>query len=208
MIVDVWAPLVLPLLLALPLLRTLPDRLPPRLAAWLFTATAVGAAGASTTALGLLALAGLLHLPFVAALGHLDLPVARHLDPAAIVPVGMVAAVLLAVLAARAARVTVRHLRDHAAARRLVRCAPEKGELLVLPDARPDAYAVPAGRRSRIVVTEGMLAALDAREREVLLAHERAHLRGGHHRFLLLVDLAVALHPLLGRVRDGVAYSI
>ncbi|MEY9966523.1 beta-lactamase regulating signal transducer with metallopeptidase domain [Streptacidiphilus sp. MAP12-16] len=215
---DVWAPLVLPLLLA-PLLalssvRSLPDRLPPRLAAWLLTGTAVGLAGAGAVSLGLLALAALLHLPFVAAVGHLDVPVARHLAPGAVVPVGTLAAVLLLVVGVRAARVLHRHLRDHAEARRIIHGHRTGGDLVVLQDAVPDAYALPGGplprarNRGRIVVTTGMLRALSAAEREVLLAHERAHLTCRHHRFLLLADLAAALHPLLRPLREGVAYSV
>ncbi|MHA6759092.1 hypothetical protein [Streptacidiphilus sp. PAMC 29251] len=111
----IWAPLLLPLLaaplLALPSVRSLPDRLPPRLAAWLLTATAVGLAGAGAVALGLLALSALLHLRFVAAMGHLELPFARHLAPAAVVPVGAAAGVLLLVLVVRAARVLLRYRR-------------------------------------------------------------------------------------------------
>ena len=57
------------------------------------------------------------------------------------------------------------------------------GDLTVLDDAGPDAYALP-GRPGAIVVTTGMLRALDPAEREVLLAHERAHLAGRHHLFL------------------------
>ncbi|MFC9079198.1 M48 family metalloprotease, partial [Streptomyces sp. NPDC057062] len=35
-----------------------------------------------------------------------------------------------------------------------------------------------------------MLACLDDQERDALIAHERAHLAGRHHRFLLTVRLA------------------
>jgi hypothetical protein len=219
--VDVWAPLLLPLLLApllaLPSMGALPDLLPPRAAAWLLTATAAGLAAAGAAALVLLTVAALLHLPFVAALGHLDLPVARHLAPGAVAPVGAVAAAVLVVLALRSLRVLRRHRAEHAAARMLVaRHAGTGGDvdvdLIVLPDRLPDAYALPGGLfrggRDRIVVTAGMIEALPADEREVLLAHERAHLSGHHHRFLLLADLAVALHPLLRPLRDGAAYSL
>ncbi|TDT95864.1 peptidase M48-like protein [Streptomyces sp. 846.5] len=222
MTVDVWAPLLLPLLLApllaLPSMGALPDLLPPRAAAWLLTATAAGLAAAGAAALVLLTVAALLHLPFVAALGHLDLPVARHLAPGAVAPVGAVAAAVLVVLALRSLRVLRRHRAEHAAARMLVarHTGPGDGggdvDLIVLPDLLPDAYALPGGLfrggRDRIVVTAGMIEALPADEREVLLAHERAHLAGHHHRFLLLADLAVALHPLLRPLRDGAAYSL
>lgn len=227
MTVDVWAPLLLPLLLApllaLPSMGALPDLLPPRAAAWLLTATAAGLAAAGAAALVLLTVAALLHLPFVAALGHLELPVARHLSPGAVLPVGAVAAAALVVLALRSLRVLRRHRAEHAEARMLVaRHAGSDGDsdgdsdsdsdLIVLPDRLPDAYALPGGLfrggRDRIVVTAGMIQALPADEREVLLAHERAHLTGHHHRFLLLADLAVALHPLLRPLRDGAAYSL
>ena len=215
---DVWAPLLLPLLvaplLALPSVRSLPDRLPPRLAAWLLTGTAVGLAGAGAVALGLLALSALLHVPFVAARGHLDLPFARHLAPSAVVPVGAAAGALLLLLAGRAARVLGRHRLERAVAWRSVGGPGVEqhgaGELAVLPDEVPDAYALPGGlrRSGRIVVTSGMLRALAPAELDVLLAHERAHLTACHHRFLLLADLAAALHPLLRPLRDGAAYAV
>ncbi|MFC1403653.1 MULTISPECIES: M48 family metalloprotease [Streptacidiphilus] len=218
MTVSVWAPLLLPLLLApllaLPSMGALPDLLPPRAAAWLLTATAAGLSAAGAAALALLSVAALLHLPFVAAVGHLDLPVARHLAPGAVVPVGAAAALVLVVLAVRALRVLRRHRAEHAEARLLValHAGAGAGDLIVLPDRLPDAYALPGGLfrggRDRIVVTAGMIEALPADEREVLLAHERAHLTGRHHRFLLLADLAVALHPLLRPLRDGAAYSL
>ena len=71
------------------------------------------------------------------------------------------------------------------------------GELLVVDDGRPDAYAVP-GRPGHIVVTAGMLRLLEPVEREVLLAHERSHLRHGHHRYLAVAALATAIAPVLG----------
>ncbi|MHA6758059.1 M56 family metallopeptidase [Streptacidiphilus sp. PAMC 29251] len=213
---TVWAPLALPLLLApllaLPSIRSLPDRLPPRAAVWLLTATCVGLAGAGAVALGLLSLAALLQLPVIAAMGHLELPVARHLAPPAVVPLGAVAGLLLAAAALRAVQVLGRHRRQYIKARVLVAVHGAGGDLVVLPDSRPDAYALPGSLRrgspGRIVVTAGMLRALAEDERGVLLAHERAHLSGHHHRFVLLADLAVALHPLLRPLRDGVAYSV
>lgn len=77
-------------------------------------------------------------------------------------------------------------------------------ELVVLPTLEPTAYALP-GRPGHIVVSAGMLRALDDRERQVLLAHERAHLRHGHHRYVRSAEFAVAavpvLRPLANRVR-------
>jgi hypothetical protein len=51
-----------------------------------------------------------------------------------------------------------------------------------------------------------MLDALDARERQALLAHERAHLVCAHHVFVALAALAAATNPLLRPVAAAVVY--
>ena len=68
--------------------------------------------------------------------------------------------------------------------------------LSVLETAEPIAYAAP-GKPGCVVVSRGMLDVLEPRERQVLFAHERAHLRHHHHRYLLVGELAVAVLPLL-----------
>lgn len=70
-----------------------------------------------------------------------------------------------------------------------------QGEVRVVEDDRPDAYAV-AGHPGHIVISSGMLRILDGRERAVLLAHERAHLRNRHHRYLLLARVSAAAVPM------------
>ncbi|MEV6010657.1 M56 family metallopeptidase [Streptomyces sp. NPDC051976] len=200
----VWAPLLVPLLAA-PAARRLADALPPRAAAWLLAVSATALAACSTAALCLLAGAGALRLPPVAAFGHLVLPVVgdQETDPA-----GIVAAVLLAVVVATLVRTSRRHLVLAARARRTaVRAGMAAGDLTVLQDPGADAYALP-GRPGRIVVTTGMLRALDPAEREALLAHERAHLAGRHHLFLAVVALACACHPALRILRDPLSYAL
>lgn len=84
-------------------------------------------------------------------------------------------------------------------ARRRLRCpAGEQAsaDLRVLDTPEPTAYTVP-GRPGHIVVSVGMLRALPAAERRVLLAHERSHLERGHHRYLRIVELATAAAPVL-----------
>ncbi len=90
---------------------------------------------------------------------------------------------------------------------------PVDSDVIVIADDRPDAFAVPgrgsARRRRqepRIVLTEGMLAALDNRQRSALLAHERAHLGAGHHRLRAAADLAAAANPLLIPARNTVGF--
>lgn len=68
--------------------------------------------------------------------------------------------------------------------------------LSVLKTAEPMAYAAP-GRPGCVVVSTGLLSALDPRERQVVFAHERAHLRQRHHRYLLIGAIALAIMPLL-----------
>lgn len=60
----------------------------------------------------------------------------------------------------------------------------------VLDHATPTAYCLP-GWRSRVVLTQGALAALPADELAAVLAHERAHLRGRHD---LLIEYFTVLH--------------
>lgn len=59
----------------------------------------------------------------------------------------------------------------------------------VLEDDRPTVYCLP-GTGSRIVMTSAALRALNPREREAVIAHERAHIRQRHH---LVLAYAVAL---------------
>ncbi len=68
--------------------------------------------------------------------------------------------------------------------------------LAVLDTDEPIAYAAP-GSPGCVVVSQGMLDALGPRERQVLFAHERAHLDQNHHRYLLVAELAVAVLPML-----------
>jgi len=84
-------------------------------------------------------------------------------------------------------------------------CAGSDSELVVLADAAPQAFAVPGGG-GRVVVSTGMLAALSAPERRVLLAHERAHLRARHHWHTEVVRAAIALNPLLVTVRAASSF--
>ncbi|MET8701799.1 M48 family metalloprotease [Kitasatospora sp. NPDC004723] len=93
---------------------------------------------------------------------------------------------------------------------------PPATELAVLPDEQADAFALPGRPRrpgrpaepGRIVVTAGMLRALDAPERAALLAHERAHLTARHHLFLALAAHAAAAHPALRALRAPLGYHL
>jgi hypothetical protein len=201
----VYLPLVLPLLAAVSA-RRLAEWLPPRTATWLLTGSAVVLAAASAAVLGLLALAAILRIPLVAAVGDLSLhAVSRH-DPSSL-PLGLAAAALLAAAAAAAARAAWRRTSALVAAHRQARWLPGRGQVVVVSDAAADAYAAP-GWPGRIVITTGMMRALTAAERQVLLAHERAHAYGYHYLFTAAARLAAAANPLLRPLAGAVGYSV
>ena len=200
----VYLPLVLPALAALSG-RWLAGRLEPRTATWLLTASAVGLAVASWAALALLAATAAGQVPLLAVVGHWSARVMRRDDPTS-VALAVGAGLLLAAALGAAIWAAARRVRALADSARAASCLPRTGRLAVLDDPAPDAYALP-GLPGRIVVTAGMLDALDDRERRVLLAHERAHLAGAHYLFVTVTQLAAAANPLLRPVVPAVRYT-
>jgi Zn-dependent protease with chaperone function len=201
----VYVPLLLPLCAAAGA-WPLATRLPPRMATWLLTGAAVALAALSTAVLGFLALTAVLRIPLVASLGHLSAAVIRREDPASL-SAALVATVLLVAVALAAARAGWRRSRALIRAARQARCLPGSGQVVVVPDGAADAYTVP-GWPGRIVVTAGMLDALAPAERDVLLAHERAHAANHHYLFTALSHFAAAANPLLRPVAAAVAYTV
>ncbi|WP_051942754.1 M56 family metallopeptidase [Streptacidiphilus rugosus] len=200
-----YLPLVLPGLLGLAAPR-LAERLEPRAATWLLTGSAFVLAGGSTVALGVLVLAGVIRVPLAAWLGHWSPTVIAQGDPVSRIE-AVLAALVLVVVCAAALRLLWRRVRALVAAGFEAACLPGAGEYVVVDDPTPEAYALP-GRPGRVVVSSGMLAALDEGEREVLVAHERAHLRGHHYAFVAFAHLAAAANPLLRPVGTAVAYTV
>lgn len=78
------------------------------------------------------------------------------------------------------------------------------GRVRVLDHPTPTAYCLP-GRRSRVVLTQGALAALPGQELDAVLAHERAHLRGRHD--LLLEYFSVLHHSVPRPLRSSAALA-
>lgn len=202
--VFVYLPLVLPLT-ALPIARLAEQHLHPRRAARLLTTVAVILASCSLVCLGLLVVVGTAQLP-----GN-PLPDGWSDDEVReAVPHDAFAgkASILALVAVTAAcGFTVRrHYRFRARAHRTLAGLPGGGDLAVLPDDVPYAYALP-GSPGRVMVSTAMLTALDPAERRALLAHERAHLEGRHHRLLLATRLAGCVNPLLRPLGAALVYS-
>ncbi|MFE6664688.1 M48 family metalloprotease [Streptomyces sp. NPDC057697] len=206
MIYAVWVPLLIPFL-AVPAARRLADALPPVRAVRLLAATGIGLALCSVLALALLVVPGATRFPAVSALGELVRPLSEA-TPAVAVPLAAAALALLMGCAAAVARAARRHWAELRPAGRFDGYA--HGELAVLPDSRPDAYALPGrpGTPGRIVVTTGMLRALGPAERAALLAHERAHLEGRHHLYLAAAEAAALCHPALRSLRGPMGYAL
>jgi Zn-dependent protease with chaperone function len=207
----IYVPIVVSALFALGA-WPLAERLPPRTATWLLTISAVVVAGTSCAVLGLLAIAAAMRLPMVDALGGMSLRAVIQLDPASL-PVGVIAAGLFGAAGLAAVRAAwLRTAALVAARREACRLAgdgqPGSGEqVLTIVDDGVDAYAAP-GRPGRIVITSGMVDALTESEREVLLAHERAHVSASHYLFTALARLAAAANPLLRPPAAAINYSI
>ena len=116
---------------------------------------------------------------------------------------------LAGAVAARTALTAMTHLRAagrqalrHAQTARLVgHPEPALGAVLV-EHAQPHAYCV-AGRQPTVILTTGAVQALDPGQLDAVLAHERAHLAGRHHRLLALARIGRLVLPFLPLMRDA-----
>ncbi len=178
--------------------RPLGDRLPPRAATWLLAGSALALAAASSAVLARLTLSAAIGVPFIAEAGQASL---------ASMPVALAAGAALAVCVGAVSRALLLRTRAIAAAARMAHALPGAGQVVVTEDEEPDAYTLP-GWPGRIVITAGMLRALSAPERQVLLAHERTHAAGAHYLFTAATRLAAAANPLLRPAAAAVAYTV
>jgi len=204
----------LAVLLALPLLATallgvgapaLGRRLHPASVVRLLPVAGVVGAATSGFSLSVVALVLLGHAADVAALGHWS---ARSLPGPGLpwawgLPVAVVVAALLLASTAHVARVLAQLWRAELACRDLG--GPRSGAVVVVDAPAADAYAIP-GVRGRVLVSTGMLAALDPVERRALLAHERSHLAHRHHLWIQAAEVARVANPLL-RALPGLVRS-
>ncbi len=92
----------------------------------------------------------------------------------------------------------------HAQTARLVGTPePALGAVLV-EHPQPAAHCV-AGRHPTVVLTTGAVEVLDPDQLAAVLAHERAHLAGHHHRLRALARIARQVLPFLPLMRDAEA---
>lgn len=79
---------------------------------------------------------------------------------------------------------------------------PGDREVLIVDHPVPAAYCL-SGRRERIVVTTGAVAALECDQLKAVLAHERAHLDGKHDLLLVISEALRRAFPRLRVFRDA-----
>jgi Zn-dependent protease with chaperone function len=116
---------------------------------------------------------------------------------------------LAGAVAARTVLTAMTHLRSagqqaqlHAETARLVgRPEPSLGAVLV-EHSDPIAYCV-AGRHPTVILSTGAVQALEPAQLSAVLAHERAHLAGRHHRLLALARIGRLVLPFLPLMRDA-----
>ncbi|MFF7981214.1 M56 family metallopeptidase [Streptomyces sp. NPDC007901] len=194
MLISVYIPFLVTAALAV-LAPPVAHRLPPRPAALALACAALVTAAGWAGSLALLAFTGVAQVPQIAEEGRWSVSALRSQDPVYAV-VAAVSTLVLAVCVVSLGVAAVRQGRHLLRARRECADLPGHTELAVLDDDVPLAFALP-GSPGRIVVSRGMLCRLGDAEREALLAHERAHLRGRHHVFQSVWRLTAALNPLL-----------
>lgn len=89
--------------------------------------------------------------------------------------------------------------------RRLVRLAMPS--VAVVDSPRAFAYAMP-GTRASTVVSSALLDALNASEQRVVFAHEAAHHRHRHDRYLVVARAAEAVMPILRVLTSRLEFSL
>lgn len=203
--VFVYATLLFPLA-SLPLARLATTGLHPRHATWLLSLAAVVLASTSCGALGLVTIAALVRIPALAHLAHLSHRVIATGDSTS-GAIATIAGILFGAALLATATFTIARTRSLAAAFGHARALPGAASLVITRDQAADAYTVP-GNPGRIVVSTGMLDALDTPARRALLAHEHAHLHGHHYLYATAARLAAAANPLVRPLATAVDYAL
>lgn len=100
----------------------------------------------------------------------------------------------------------LRLMRIALARQRAIRSVGADVRFSIIDHSDPIAHAVPT-RTGCVVVSTGLLTALNPAERRAVFAHEQAHLRLGHHRHILLAEMCVAVVPLLRPLASQIRHA-
>lgn len=185
---------------------TLGRRMPPAPATRVLVTGSLAVSASTLFVLAVVAFTWIGQMPEIAALGPWSTATLRQDDPISH-PAAIGSALLLCLLAVQASRMIVRRCRGVFAVHRSCRHLPHAHSLVVVDTDHADAFTTPE-LRGRVVVTTGLLRALDPAERRVVLAHETSHLDHRHPWWVLVAELAAAVNPLLGPSARTVALAV
>jgi Zn-dependent protease with chaperone function len=172
-------------------------RLPPRLATRFVTIALVLVVAAALPTALVVAVAYLAHVPVIG-VGFQWCAQAIGLHSAVTPWIGLPVLGLLVVGMVR----TVRLVREHRRMR-----MHDAHPIHIAHSHRPYAVTLP-GRAGQIVISTAMVDMLDDDEQRIVVAHERAHARYRHDRYLLTAELAAAALPPLRALARRVNFSI
>jgi peptidase M48-like protein len=191
---------ILPLLVAIALavaVTTIHRRLPPIVAARAVAVTVIVVAAAAAPTLWIVGLGYIAHAPFLGSGLRWCVEVFGVHDR--IPPwIGLPSLVLAAAGTIQAVRVVRAH-------RRLRHDHP--GFVEIACHEQPFAFTLP-GRGGHVVLSSGLIELLDDDEQSVVLAHEGAHARHRHDRYLLIAQLAAASIPMLRPLASRLQFSL
>ncbi len=172
-------------------------RLPPRLAARFVTIALVLVVVAALPTALMVAVAFLAHAPVVG-IGFQWCAQAIGLHGSVPPWIGVPVLALLVTGGVRSLRL----VRQHRALR-----MDFAHRIHIAPSHKPYAVTLP-GRSGQIVLSTAMVDMLDSDERRIVIAHEEAHARYRHDRYLLAAELAAALLPPLRALARRVSFSV
>ena len=172
-------------------------RLPPRLATRFVTIALVLVCVAAVPTALIIAIAFMAHAPLIG-FGFEWCAQAIGLHGSVPAWLGVPTVALIAVGAVR----TWRLLNEHRSLR-----LHHAHHVHVADSRSPYAVTLP-GRAGQIVISTAMIDLLDDHEQRIVLAHEQAHARYRHDRYLLTAELAAAALPPLRALAKRVSYSI
>ena len=172
-------------------------RLPPRLATRFVTiALVLVVVGALPTAL-VVAVAFLAHAPVIGVgFQWCAQAVGLHASVPAWLGLPIVASIVIGTVR------SIRLLRQHRALR-----LHDEHPIHIAHSHTPYAVTLP-GRAGQIVMSTAMVTLLEDNEQRIVIAHEKAHARYRHDRYLLTAELAAAALPPLRALARRVTYSI
>lgn len=189
-----------------PIARLAQDGLHPRVATWVLTCAALVLATTGTFTLGVVALHAAFRLTSVQTMMGLSGNILVAREHTTIVA-SVVATATLGVLLTMTMGFVARHARTLARSFDYARSLPGDEPVVIMDDELADAYSVP-GSPSRIVVSTGMLAALDADQQRAVVAHEDSHLRHRHYAFTSITRIAAIANPLVRPVATAAEYTM